>query len=113
MTAIVRRTGTTITLMVRFPPVPHRNLALLALLLITAGPSGLAATISPAPLVFSPCRLEHPSGLASVEAECGHLTVPENRAAPGGRQLQLFVARIPSLSRRRAPDPLFILAGGP
>jgi pimeloyl-ACP methyl ester carboxylesterase len=103
--------------MVRLPPVPHRNLALLALLLITGGPFGLAATtsqaVSPAPLVLSPCRLEHPSGLASLEAQCGHLTVPENRAAPGGRQLQLFVARIPALSRRRTPDPLFILAGGP
>ncbi|MEO8315217.1 MAG: alpha/beta fold hydrolase [Pseudomonadota bacterium] len=97
--------------------MPHRNLALLALLLIAGGPIGLAATAPqanvPAPLVLSPCRLEHPSGLASLEAECGHLTVPENRGASGGRQLQLFVARVPSLSRRRAPEPLFILAGGP
>jgi pimeloyl-ACP methyl ester carboxylesterase len=98
--------------MLRLPPVPHRNLALLALLLITGGPFGLAAS-TPAPLALSPCRLEHPSGLASLDAECGHLTVPENRAAPGGRQLRLFVARVPSLSRHRAPDPLFVLAGGP
>jgi pimeloyl-ACP methyl ester carboxylesterase len=103
--------------MVWLPPVPHRNLALLALLVITAGPAGLAATTSqasaPAPLVLSPCRLEHPSGLASLEAECGHLTVPENRGVSGGRQLKLFVARIPSLSRKHAPEPLFVLAGGP
>ncbi len=102
--------------MVWSAPVPHRNLALLALLLVTGGPFGLAATNPPpgtAPLTLSPCRLDHPTGLASLEAECGHLTVPENRATPGGRQLQLFVARIPSLSRRRAPEPLFILAGGP
>ncbi len=96
-------------------PVPHRNFALLALLLIIAGPAGVAASPNPAaaPLALSPCRLEHPSGLASLEAECGHLAVPETRAAAGGRQLQLFVARIPSLSRRHAPEPLFILAGGP
>jgi pimeloyl-ACP methyl ester carboxylesterase len=95
-------------------PVPHRNLALLALLLIVAGPAGFAAP-APAtlPIAFSTCRLEHPSGLASLEAECGHLAVPESRAGTGGRRLQLFVARIPSLSRRRSPVPLFILAGGP
>jgi pimeloyl-ACP methyl ester carboxylesterase len=104
--------GAALALMVWFGPVPHRNLALLALLLVTGGPFGLAAT-SPPPLVLSPCRLEHPTGLASLEAECGYLAVPESRATTGGRQLRLFVARIPSLSRRRAPEPLFILAGGP
>lgn len=115
--------GETITLMVRFPPVPHRNLALLALLVfvIAAGPAGVAtpapatsppAALPAAPLVLAPCRLEHPSGLASLEAQCGHLSVPENRSDSGGRQLQLFVARIPSLSRRPA-EPLFVLAGGP
>jgi pimeloyl-ACP methyl ester carboxylesterase len=92
--------------------VPHRNLALLALLLVMGGPIGLAATSPPA-LILSPCRLEHPTGLASLEAECGYLTVPEFRGSSSGRQLRLFVARIASLSRRRAPEPLFILAGGP
>jgi pimeloyl-ACP methyl ester carboxylesterase len=48
-----------------------------------------------------------------MEAECGYLTVPENRAAPQGRQLKLFVARIPALGRHHAPEPLFVLAGGP
>lgn len=92
--------------------MPHRNLALLALLLVMGGPFGLAAG-SPPPLVLSPCRLEHPTGLASLEAECGYLTVPESRGANAGRPLQLFVARIASLSRRHAPEPLFVLAGGP
>jgi pimeloyl-ACP methyl ester carboxylesterase len=63
--------------------------------------------------VLATCRLEHPSGLASLEAECGHVAVPENRGASSGRQLQLFVARIPALSRRQPKEPLFILAGGP
>jgi pimeloyl-ACP methyl ester carboxylesterase len=110
--------------MVRLPPVPHRNLALLALLLlvIAAGPAGVAtpapATSPPAAqpaarLVLAPCRLEHPTGLASLEADCGRLAVPENRGASGGRQLQLFVARIPALGRRRVAEPLFVLAGGP
>lgn len=62
---------------------------------------------------FTPCRLQHPSGITSVEAQCGHVTVPENPAQPAGRQLQIFVARIPALSRQASPEPLFILAGGP
>jgi pimeloyl-ACP methyl ester carboxylesterase len=62
---------------------------------------------------MSPCRLEHPLGLASFAAECGRVSVPENRDKPAGARLQLFVARIPALSRKRATDPLFLLAGGP
>lgn len=48
-----------------------------------------------------------------VAAECGSLPVPENPARPGGRQIRLAFARIPAISRRKQPDPLFILAGGP
>jgi pimeloyl-ACP methyl ester carboxylesterase len=62
---------------------------------------------------MTPCRLEHPLGLASFAAECGRISVPENRDKPGGPKLELFVARIPALSRKRATDPLFLLAGGP
>lgn len=74
-------------------------------------------------LDLKPCRLEHPAGLSSVAAECGTLPVPEFRGAPGapardqpeatGRQIGLFVARVPAVSARGAADPLFILAGGP
>jgi pimeloyl-ACP methyl ester carboxylesterase len=71
-----------------------------------------AATPAPA-LKLTPCRLTHPSQLVSVEAQCGRLSVPEDPAAPGGRQLQLFVARIPAVNERGRPDPLFLLAGGP
>lgn len=39
--------------------------------------------------------------------------VPENLAAPGGRQISLAFARVPAINRRKKPDPLFILAGGP
>lgn len=48
-----------------------------------------------------------------VEAECGTLAVAENRAEPNGRRISLRVARIPAINRRKAPDPLFLLAGGP
>ena len=62
---------------------------------------------------LSPCQLEHPQRLTVVAAECGALTVPENSAQPNGRQLHLAFARVPAISRRKHPDPLFVLAGGP
>ena len=48
-----------------------------------------------------------------MAADCGELTVPENPAKPGGRQIHLAFARVPAISRRKQPDPLFVLAGGP
>jgi pimeloyl-ACP methyl ester carboxylesterase len=62
---------------------------------------------------LSPCELEHPQRLTVVAAECGTLTVPEDLSKPGGRQIHLAFARIPAISRRKQPDPLFLLAGGP
>jgi pimeloyl-ACP methyl ester carboxylesterase len=62
---------------------------------------------------LSPCQLEHPQKLTVVAAECGHLTVPENLAKPAGRQISLAFARVPAINRRKQPDPLFVLAGGP
>ena len=83
----------------------------IALLAMSGGATpATPATATPA---FSPCRLEHPAGLSSAEAQCTRVVVPENPAQPQGRQLQLFVAKIPALSRKAAPEPLFILAGGP
>jgi pimeloyl-ACP methyl ester carboxylesterase len=85
---------------------------LLAVLVALAAPVTSAAAPPPA-LKLTPCRLTHPSQLVSVEAQCGRLSVPEDPAAPGGRQIQLFVARVPAVSERGRPDPLFVLAGGP
>ncbi len=48
-----------------------------------------------------------------MEAECGELLVPENPDRPNGRQIALFLARVPAINRRKQPDPLFVLAGGP
>jgi pimeloyl-ACP methyl ester carboxylesterase len=77
----------------------------------------VAGAASPAPPAatpaFSRCELEHPLGLSAVEAQCTRVAVPEDPQRPAGRQLQLFVARIPALSRQAAAEPLFILAGGP
>ncbi|MBS0321780.1 MAG: alpha/beta fold hydrolase [Proteobacteria bacterium] len=45
--------------------------------------------------------------------QCGTLDVPENRAAPDGRKIQIAVAVLPANTLSPKPDPLFILAGGP
>jgi pimeloyl-ACP methyl ester carboxylesterase len=51
--------------------------------------------------------------MLALPAECGALEVPENPDAPEGRKIQLFVARVPAISLNKAPDPLFLIAGGP
>jgi hypothetical protein len=46
-------------------------------------------------------------------AECGTLTVFENRATRSGRTIALKVAVIRAPTDRPSPDPIFWLAGGP
>ncbi len=64
-------------------------------------------------LAFSACQLQQSQGLLALPAECGQLSVPEDRSQPGGRRLSLFVARIPAINGQQAGDPVFVLAGGP
>jgi len=58
------------------------------------------------------CALVSPRG-SQTDARCGVLTVPEDRANPGGRQIDLNIAVVPAIKRNPDPDPLFLLAGGP
>jgi pimeloyl-ACP methyl ester carboxylesterase len=64
-------------------------------------------------LTLKPCQIEDASHFNVMAAECATLEVPENPAAPLGRTISLYIARAPAISRRKSPDPLFILAGGP
>jgi len=64
-------------------------------------------------LTLSACELHQALDLTLVQAQCGRLAVPENPAAPQGRQIELRVAVVPAISTRKLPDPLFVLAGGP
>lgn len=57
---------------------------------------------------LEPCKLP-----GDVDAQCGNLTVPENREEPGGRQIDLHFAIIRAESSLPEPDPVFLLAGGP
>jgi len=70
-----------------------------------AGPAS-----APAPaLALAPCQLP---GVAAP-ARCGSYEVYEDRAARTGRKISLRVAVLPARSARPAPDPLFIVVGGP
>mgnify|MGYP001412495452 CR=1 FL=1 len=70
------------------------------------------ADIPESTLALEDCYLTSPAG-DQVDAHCGTLTVPEDRANPTGRQIGLHVAVIPAIRRDPEPDPLFLLAGGP
>lgn len=60
---------------------------------------------------FTPCALSSPP-LAAVEAQCTTVEVPENRAEPDGRRIELAVAWIPARGEAE-PDPIVMIAGGP
>ena len=64
-------------------------------------------------LALTRCELQHPQRLTTVAADCGKLFVPEDPTKSGGRQISLAFARVPAINRRKQPDPLFVLAGGP
>src|SRR5713226_4096501 len=78
-----------------------------------AVPSAPSSAAPAARLPLHECRLEHPLRLASIEARCGVLKVPEDRTKPGGATIDLSVAVVPALNRRAEAAPLFLLAGGP
>jgi len=73
----------------------------------------LVADAATPTLTLKPCRIEHPARMFALPAECGTLTVAENPDAPGGRKIDLFIALVPAISLDKAPDPLFLIAGGP
>ncbi len=64
-------------------------------------------------LPLQPCQLSAPGFNMRLPAQCGNLTIPENRLAQSGRQITLHVAMIPAVSRTPAPDPVFFITGGP
>lgn len=61
---------------------------------------------------FQPCQPAKLPEPFAGRAECATLTVAENRAAQGGRLLELPVLRITAAQRSSEP-PLFVLNGGP
>ena len=87
----------------------------------TAAPAKASAKPRPpaAPLMFGkvafhPCTLSAPMVHDGVEAQCGTLSVPENRAQPKGRRIDLNLAWVQANDGGdTASDAVFFLAGGP
>ena len=52
-------------------------------------------------------------GANEIDAECATLTRPENPNKPNGKTIDLFVAKLPSLSPSPAADAFTIIQGGP
>src|SRR5690349_8893157 len=74
----------------------------------------LAAACTPQPqspkaLPLTACRLPG----VDVPAQCGTLSVLEDRTAKGGRRIDIHVAVVPARLRARDPDPVVVFAGGP
>lgn len=84
---------------------------LLGTLLASCSPPGLSADPKPS-ITLEDCALTSRGG-SQTDARCGTLTVPEDRANPEGRQIELHIAVIPAIKRNPEPDALFLLAGGP
>ena len=85
---------------------------LLFLMMLASCTPGNVSVKSDQTLALEDCALTSPTG-SQVDARCGTLSVPEDRANPAGRQIELHVAVVPAIKRDAAPDPLFLLAGGP
>jgi pimeloyl-ACP methyl ester carboxylesterase len=94
----------------------HRLHGFVAAALLLAGcgaDQAPSASRAPTALQFDPCTLASTGLPYTVSARCTTVEVPEDRARPGGRTLQLAVAVVPATARRARPDPVFMLAGGP
>src|SRR6185369_1287843 len=64
-------------------------------------------------LHFQPCTLAADFGAQSLDGQCSHLSVPENRALPNGRKISLAIAWLPTKGGDAEADPVFLIAGGP
>ena len=63
---------------------------------------------APLAVLLSACTI------GGVHAQCGTVSVPENRALPAGPQISLQVVVLPATKRAaRRADPVFYIAGGP
>jgi pimeloyl-ACP methyl ester carboxylesterase len=73
-------------------------------------PAGPAAEAAPSPaLTLQPCEIPG----VEPPAECGQMSVPEDRTRSGDRTIDLAIVRLGAAGERNAPDPLFVVLGGP
>jgi len=90
---------------------PGLSLVSLALILTACANQPDSPSIPTIPL--TDCQLTYPGVSIPIQAQCGKLTVLEDRQAGTGRTIDLNLAVLPAISRSPEPDPLFFLTGGP
>ena len=93
-------------------PRPVSFTLALALTLGAAAPLAVPRGAMAADLVLERCRLTSDPFPAAF-ARCGTLAVPLDPSAADGPTIDVFVARVPSLSSSPRADPLVLIAGGP
>jgi pimeloyl-ACP methyl ester carboxylesterase len=74
-------------------------------------PTEIRPTVKPTEtrLTLKPCTVVN----GTIQAECGYFLVPEDRAHPKGRVLNLGMVVVRARDPNPEPDPLFYIAGGP
>lgn len=61
-----------------------------------------------------PCVWTLPTGVVEgPQIACGHIVVPEKHANPSGKTIRLPVGIVKATGANPAPEPIFLLAGGP
>jgi pimeloyl-ACP methyl ester carboxylesterase len=84
-----------------------------SLLMSACATPGATNTLKSPTIPLTPCSLIEAGGQAQMNANCGTLTVYENRAAATGRKINLNIMVLPAINRSADPDPLFFIPGGP
>lgn len=87
----------------------QRFASVLLLSCVVCAFAGCADRASTRRIALSECRLPK----VAQAVQCGTLEVPENRTHGNGRRISIFVVVLPANTLSPAPDPLFLLAGGP
>jgi hypothetical protein len=88
---------------------------------LPAGASPAMAAAIPTPVTSGVPRFEAgacvwdlPDGIVNgQQLVCGHVVVPEKHANPDGKTIRLPVAIVKATGSNPAPEPIFLLAGGP
>jgi pimeloyl-ACP methyl ester carboxylesterase len=91
-------------------PIKARWLVVaVAILAALASGKHARAAADPAAAPLKPCRV---AGV-KTEVQCGEVLRPLDPARPDGVKIAVHYLVVPALARRKLPDPVFFLAGGP
>ncbi len=96
-----------LTFLLWFLPLHSAHAQPAALTKQLTGQGGTSAL--PAGSSLEPCRV---AGFRSA-VQCGSVLRPLDPSQPKGTQIEVHYVVVPALARRKLPDPVFMLAGGP